>query len=157
MDGDIMKKSILLILAILLCVFCCSACSKNDSNEPTDAPHSLSPTLNASVEYEWAPIDCDIALVNNDSNIYVSEKDFETFAVVGSGDSAYIILKVSDSATQQLNSLNSATMLSLTINGEKVDGVSISSVTFNGEIEFAHDMKYEQLCELANTIRGLFN
>lgn len=153
-NGDNMKKLISITILIMLCVLC-TACQSNEIVESTTT-HTLPPTEESvAIEPEWAPVDCDIALIDSNENTVVAAQDFETFAVIGTDDNAYITIKVSDTAAQTLTSISSQE-LSLTINGEYISKVSIDASTFAGEIELGHDLDYNSLCELATTIRGLF-
>ncbi len=153
------KRFLLLITLILMICVVCTACAEPEveiKNEETTA-HTLPPTEIITVEPEWAEVDCDIALVDSDENIVVSAEDFETFAVIGTDDStSYIAIKVSDEATSIVKAMSSAD-LSLKIEGEYVEKDSIPTTNFTGEIKIGHDMSYQELCELATTIRGLFN
>ncbi len=155
-----MKKRLLLLitLIIMICVVC-TACAEpeNEVKSGETTVHTLPPTEVITVEPEWAEVDCDIALVDSEENIVVTAEDFETFAVIGADDStSYIAIKVSDEATSMINAMSS-TDLSLKIEGKFVEKDSIPTTNFTGEIEIGHDMSYQELCELATTIRGLFN
>ncbi len=153
-----MKKILSLLAVVLVCVsFCC--CTNKEDITPTVEPtttHTIPPTENASTEYEWAEIDCELALNDKGGNAVLYAEDFTTFAVAGSTDEdSRIIVKVTDEATDMINTIGAAD-LSLTINGESCDDVTFPE-EFTGEFEIGNNMTYEQVCELATTIRGLFN
>lgn len=135
-----------------------TACEKNtEPTEPT-ITHTLPPTENVSVDYEWVEIDCYMTISDADNNVIVNPEDFTTFAVVGSTDEdSYIIVKVSDEATATLNSVADKSQLFLLIGGDSFGDVSYGDGEFTGEIELGHSLPYEQVCNLATTIRGLFN
>ncbi|MBR2714824.1 MAG: hypothetical protein IKB73_01300 [Ruminococcus sp.] len=154
-----MKKLTLIILAIMMCVMFAS-CAKEEVNN--DDKSSTTHTIPASesvneAEPEWAEIDCDMTLVDAQGNIVLSGSDFETFALVGTNDDdSYILIKTSQEATDIVKTADPSSTLDLCINGNTVGGGSISPSEFNGEIKLGEDMTYETLCELANSIRGLF-
>ena len=81
-----------------------------------------------------------------------------TFAVVGSNDEdSYVIVKVSDEATDALNNVADKSQLCFLIGGDSFGDVSYGDGEFTGEIELGRTLPYEQVCNLATTIRGLFN
>ena len=159
-QGDIMKKIIALMCVGLLAVSI-TAC-KNDP-QPTEVPnetevHTLPPTENISDDYEWAEIDCYMTISDADNNVIVNPEDFTTFAVVGSTDEdSYIIVKVTEQATEALNNVADKSQLFLLIGGDSFGDVSYGEGEFTGEIELGHSLPYDQVCNLATTIRGLFN
>lgn len=151
-----MKKLSLIATIIMMCVLFC-ACAQETVTETENTAHTLPPTQSIVTEPEWAEIDCDIALLDNSSNLILSSTDFETFAVVGStDDDSYILLKVSEQATEMLLTMQDKNELYITVNGEVVASANIDTATFDGEITVGEDMTYDSLCELATTIRGLF-
>lgn len=155
-----MKRFIALLCVIIL-AFCITACGNEaETTTPTDATiiHTLPPTENVSTDYEWAEIDCYMTISDYDNNAIAGPEDFTTFAMVGSTDEdSYIIVKVSDSATDALNNIADKSQLMLLIGGDSFGDVSYGEGEFTGEIELGHSMTYEQVCELATTLRGLFN
>ncbi len=151
-------KRILSIIAVTLVCVCFASCTNKEAPSNTDATiaHTLPPTENVSTEYEWAEIDCELAINDKDGNAVLYAEDFTTFAVAGSTDEdSYIIIKVTDEATDMINTIGTSD-LSLTINDEVCDDVCFPE-EFTGEFEIGKAMTYEQVCELATTIRGLFN
>lgn len=154
-----MKKLLCILAVVLVCASFCSCTNKGDTTptaEPTTT-HTLPPTENTTTEYEWAEIDCELALTDKDGNTVAYADDFETFAIVGStDDDSYIIVKLTDEATDIINTTSDVSELSLSINGEVYSDVTFPD-EFTGEIEIGNNMTFEQVCELATTIRGLFN
>lgn len=151
-------KRILSIIAVTLVCVCFASCTNKETPSTTDATiaHTLPPTENVSTEYEWAEIDCELAINDKDGNSVLYAEDFATFAVAGSTDEdSYIIIKVTDEATDMINTIGTSD-LSLTINNEVCYDVCFPE-EFTGEFEIGKAMTYEQVCELATTIRGLFN
>lgn len=155
-----MKKiSIFLLITTILsiCILCC-ACGEQPTEE-TQAPtiHTMPPTTSLTIEPEWCEIDCNLSLIDTDSNEVISENDFDTFALCGSDDTnSYITIKLSEQGTQIINSLSAPTELSLIIENTVLTKVTLDPATFNGEFDFGDDKSFETLCEYANTIRGLF-
>ena len=151
-----MKRFFALTLIIMICLSL-TACMGNTTPTEEISTHTLPPTeASVTVEPEWAPVDCDIALVDINGNAVFAAEDFETFAVIGNDDttSSYIIVRLSKDASSMLISMENP-YLTLTINGEEITDTVISTAT--GEIELGHNMDYASLCELATTIRGLFS
>ncbi len=151
-----MKRFIALTLMIMLCVSL-TACMGSTTPTEEISTHTLPPTeALVTIEPEWAPVDCDIALVDIDGNAVFAADDFETFAVIGNDDttSTYIAVRLSKDAASMLSTMENP-YLTLTISGEEITDTVISTAT--GEIELGHNMDYASLCELATTIRGLFN
>lgn len=155
-----MKKIIASIIIMLLCISL-FGCSQTQEIIPTEEPtkaHSIAPTEEYLVEPEWAPIDCNITLNDKDNNIVVPSYDFLTFALEGSTDEdSRILLKLSDEATDMLKQNSESLTLTLTINDTPIEDVVISPDTFNGEFEIGASYSYQDTCDLATTIRGLFN
>lgn len=155
-----MKKFIAIICVVLLAVSF-TAC-KNDT-QPTEATnetevHTLPPTESVPDEYEWAEIDCYMTICDQDNNVIVAPEEFTTFAVVGSTDEdSYVIVKVTDEATATINNVTDKSQLILLIGGDSFGDVSYGDGEFTGEIELGHSLPYEQVCNLATNIRGLFN
>lgn len=155
-NGMKIKKIAILLLAVMI-VFTLSACAQSTDEvvEETSA-HTIPPTQAVTTDYEWAEIDCDITLTDADSNVVAFADDFEMFALVGTNDDdSCIRLKLSENATSMLCSVGEQT-LTVSINSQVVDSVTISPDTFDGEFEICSDLSFESLCELATTIRGLF-
>ncbi len=152
-----MKKLTVILLAILMCMVL-GAC--NESQNPIDetTTHTIPATQPVVAEPEWAEVDCDIALIDPDTNTTILYgEDFSTFAVIGTTDEdSYITIKTTDMATNIVNSMADIPALQLIVNGETKGDVIIEAGSFDGEITFGHDYPYEALCELASTIRGLF-
>ncbi len=153
-----MKKTAL-ILCVIICVLFTTACTKQKDPTTETLPHSIPATQPVVLEPEWAEIDCDISLVDVDTNsIILMAEDFETFAVVGTTDEdSYIILKTTDDAVNMMQATSYVpSNLQLVVNGETKADIAIDFATFNGEITFGEKLSYESLCELASIIRGLF-
>lgn len=153
-----MKKLTLIILTVLLCVMFTACAEKEpDITEETTA-HTIPNTLPAVVEPEWAQVDCDIALVDADTNtVILSAEDFTIFAVIGTTDEdSYIILQTTEDGKGTVNALTEVPALQLVVNGETKADVTFEAGNFTGEIEFGHAIPYQALCELASTMRGLF-
>ncbi len=151
-----MKRFFAITLMIMLCVSL-TACMGNTNPTEEISTHTLPPTqASVTVEPEWAPVDCDIALVDTNGNAVFAADDFETFAVIGNDDttSSYIIVRLTKDAASMLSTMENP-YLTLTINGEEITDTAISTAT--GEIELGNNMDYAALCELATTIRGLFD
>ncbi len=155
-----MKILVSLLITVLLC-FSLVGCSQTEEVIPTEEPtkaHSIAPTEEFLVEPEWAPIDCNITLNDAKGNIVVQSYDFLTFALVGNTDEdSKIKLKLSDEATDMLKSNNEDLTLTLNINDTAIEDVVISPSTFSGEFEIGESYSYQDTCDLATTIRGLFN
>lgn len=155
-----MKKLAIILVVIIMC-FAFTACK--DESEPTTTAetsvvHTLPPTEVVTDEYEWAEVDCDITIFDENGNAIVYPESFETFAVVGSTDEdSYIKLKVTDEAKDVLSAIDSKENLALMINGDTYGDVTYCGEPFNGEIEIGHSFAYEQICNIATVIRGLFN
>lgn len=153
-----MKKAAL-ILCIIICVLFTTACTQQEESTTETLPHSIPATQPVVSEPEWAEIDCDISLVDADTNtVYLMAEDFETFAVVGTTDAdSYTVLKIADESVAVLKTTSyQPSNLQLVVNGETKGDITVDFATFNGEITFGEDMTYESLCELASIIRGLF-
>lgn len=155
-------KRILALLCVAILVFSLTACKGNsdvtDTTTQATEMHTLPPTENVSTDYEWAEIDCYMTISDYENNAIANPEDFTTFAMVGSTDEdSYIIVKVSEEATTALNNVADKSQLLLLIGGDSFGDVSYGEGEFTGEIELGHSMTYEQVCELATTLRGLFN
>ncbi|MBE6824801.1 MAG: hypothetical protein E7513_05590 [Ruminococcaceae bacterium] len=155
-----MKKQLLLLftLILMICVVCTACSSTKEPTEETSA-HTLPPTEATIAEPEWVEVDCDIALVDSDGAVVVPAVDFETFALVGTNDDdSYIKIKLNDSGYMSLIEYTSITSNTfyLYLNGEEIEEITYADDVPN-PIELGHDMSYQELCELATTIRGLFN
>ncbi len=157
-----MKKLVSITIIVALCVLMC-ACSTTTVAPPLEeetTTHTLPPTQSETAEPEWAEVDSDIILSSGEE-IVVGTQDFETFALMGSNDEdSYIILKVNDSGHKNILEYTSITSntLYLYLNGEEIEELTIDPYTDDVPmtIEFGHDKSYEELCELASIIRGLF-
>lgn len=156
-----MKRFIALTLIIMLCVSL-TACMGNTTPSEEISTHTLPPTeASVTVEPEWAEVDSDIALTDGENNIVVAAIDFETFALVGTNDDdSYIKIKLNDSGYKNLVEYTTYTSntLYLYLNGEKIDELTFDTYTDSAPnpFEFGHDISYNELCELAGAIRGLF-
>lgn len=152
-----MKKLTLIILAVLLCV-AFSACAEKEEVIEENTAHTIPATQPVVAEPEWAQVDCDISLVDADTNtVILYAEDFTNFAVMGTtDDDSYIILQTTEDGKNTVNSMTEVPSLQLVINGETKADVTFEVGAFTGEIEFGHALPYQTLCELASTIRGLF-
>lgn len=152
-----MKKLALFALILILCLVF-TACTEDTT--PTESTNHTLPPTEATVstqEYEWAEIDCVITMTDESGNVVLQLDDFVTFACVGSTDTdSCIKLKLTDDASSELKSMGNATY-TVDIDSTTQETVTIDTKTFTDEIEIGHDLSYEQVCELATTIRGLFN
>ncbi len=149
-----MKKLTIILTAILLCVIFAS-CAGN--TEPTEPPvsHTIAPIEETVSQYEWAEIECELALSDSEGNVLLYSDDFTYFAVVGSTDEdSYIILQVTQDAQAVLSTVDTSAV-SLTIYGDTVADVKVSDD--KSSITFGNSIPYATLCEYATTIRGLFN
>lgn len=155
-DGDNMKKLLIFTAIIMMCI-CMAACVADTTPTEETSTHTLPPTETvANLEPEWAEIDCNIKLINADSQVILSAEDFETFAVVGTNDDdSYIVVKVTDQAIDTVKSsdLSNST---ISINDEYSSAISIDTETFEGKIEFGYEWSYDELCLIASSIRGLY-
>lgn len=152
-----MKKLTIIILAIIMCVTF-SACTKTETAVEETTTHAIPATQPVIAEPEWAEVDCDIALIDANTNTTVLYgEDFTKFAVMGTTDEdSYIVIETTDEAKDVINSMTEIPTLQLVINGDTRGDIVIKVGTFTGEISFGHDFPYETLCQLAITIRGLF-
>ncbi|MBQ8860447.1 MAG: hypothetical protein IJ015_03810 [Ruminococcus sp.] len=152
-----MKKLTVILLALLMCVFF-SACNKPDVEVEETTTHTIPATQPPLIEPEWAEVNCDIALIDPNTNTTILYgEDFSTFAVIGTTDEdSYITIKTTDAATQIINSMDELPTLQLVINGDTRGDIVLKPDSFTGEFSFGHNLPYEALCQLASSIRGLF-
>lgn len=157
-SGDIMKRYIAITLIIMICISL-TACMGNTTPSEDVSSHTLPPTqASVTVEPEWAEVDSDIALTDSENNTIVVAADFETFALVGTNDDdSYIKIMLNDSGYKSLIEYTSITSNTfyLYLNGEEIEEITYASDVPN-PIEFGHSKSYEELCQLAGAIRGLF-
>lgn len=157
-NGDNMKKLISITILIMLCVSL-TACMGNTTPTEEISTHTLPPTqAYVTVEPEWAPVDSDIALMDSEGNTLVTAADFETFALVGTNDDdSHIKIMLNDSGYKSLLEYTGVTSNTfyLYLNGEEIEEITYADNVPN-PIEFGHDKSYEELCQLAGAIRGLF-
>ena len=151
-----MKRiSVILLMIALISVLTACGQEQEATVQPTAAPqpqlHTVAPTT-ADAEPEWAPVDCKLELISGDQ-VFADTDDFECFALSGSDDSAVILLKLNDTAAQELVSLDELNDYVLTIDGEKIGGADLSDDC--KQITLTGDYTYDELCELATRIRGL--
>ncbi|MBQ8056761.1 MAG: hypothetical protein IJ275_00320 [Ruminococcus sp.] len=156
-----MKKITAIILALTLVLSTClviTGCSEEEAPQVDNSTHTLPPTEAVVIEPEWAEVDCDIALIDASTNTtIIYGDDFDTFAVYGSTDEdSYIAIKVTQEATDTVNSTQDLSNVQLVINGDTAGDIVIKPGSFTGEIAFGHDFPYENLCILASSIRGLY-
>ena len=157
-----MKKTTAFILVLTLILSACmliTGCSKDEQPPQVDnTTHTLPPTQAVTVEPEWAEVNCNIALIDASTNTtIISGEDFDIFAVYGTTDEdSYISIKVTQEATDIINSAQDLSEVQLVINGDTVGDITLKPGSFTGEIAFGHDFPYENLCILASSIRGLY-
>ncbi len=154
-----MKKLLAIFMIVLMCITLC-ACNNSPSTEPTEetSAHTLAPTQAENTQEEWVEIDCDISLKNADGVSIIGAPDFETFTLCGTNDEdSCIKLKLSEIAVEVLCSYTEPTVFYVYIGLDKIASANIDPATFDGVIEIGSDLSYNELCELATTIRGLFN
>lgn len=154
-----MKKiiSILMIAAIALLMFGCSKSEDKKTSEKNAEPATVENTrpFGRTEEPEWAPVDCDIALVINDT-VCAENSDFPTFALIGSNiDDCGLLFEVDKTAAGVLSmNYDESADCYLAVNGEALNG----TVSFNDdftEMTFRGDYNYTEMCEIASTVRGL--
>ena len=154
-------KKLIAFLCVILMAICMTACNNTSDTTETIAEtqtHTLPPTESVSDDYEWAEIDCTMTITDSENNIVVYPEEFTTFAVVGSTDEdSYVIVKVSEEATTAINNVADKSHLFFLIGGDSFGDVSYGEGEFNGEIILGKSLPYDQVCNLATTIRGLFN
>ena len=151
-------KLIAVILSAALILFSLAACGA-EPEAPTQAPatepapqlHTVTPTV-SDPEPEWAPVDCELELRQGDQAL-LSGDDLEYFAIIGSGDNAEIVIKLSETAVGILSSQEISGELTLTVDSEEIGGAELSKDM--SEVTLTGDYDYEGLCELATRIRGL--
>ena len=149
-----MKKLTIILTAILLCVIFAGCASNTEPTEPS-VSHTIPPIEETTSEYEWAEIECELALTDSEGNTLLYSEDFTYFAVVGSTDEdSYIVLQLTEDAQAMLSSVDT-TAVSLTIYGDTVSDVKVSDD--KSTVTFGNSIPYATLCEYATTIRGLFN
>lgn len=152
-----MKKLLIFTTIIMMCLSLVACVGDTTPTEEETSTHTLPPTETVvAVEPEWAEVNCDIKLINGDSQVILSSEDFDTFAVVGTNDDdSYIEIKVTNDAVDIVKSsdLENAT---ISINNKYSSSVTIDISTFDGKIEFGSPWSYDELCSLASTIRGLY-
>lgn len=157
-----MKKWII-CLALLLTALLLTACGDEPDTTspaaPTAAPipteppaqlHTLPPTQ-AQPETEWVSIDAVMSL-EDDDNVYAKGSDFLSFAIVGSGDHAELHFKLDDMTAQMLRTQSAANVYYVSMNGVKLGGVTLNKNC--DELTLQGDHTYDELCLLANRIRG---
>lgn len=150
-----MKKLTILLLTVLMCVFFAGCQGDTQpSAEPTES-HTIAPTEISTTEYEWAQIECEISLFDSEGNTILYSEDFTNFAVVGNTDAdSYIILQLTDDAQSMLSTIDTSSV-SLAIYGDTMADVKVSED--KSTVTFGNSIPFESLCEIATTIRGLFN
>lgn len=156
-----MKKTTAFIIVLALILSACmliTGCSKDETPQVDNTTHTLPPTEAVTSEPEWAEINCDIALIDASTNTtIIFGEDFDIFAVYGTTDEdSYISIKVTQEATDIINSTQDLSQVQLVINGDTVGDITLKPGSFTGEIAFGHDFPYENLCILASSIRGLY-
>lgn len=156
-----MKKTTAFILVLTLILSACmliTGCSEEEIPQVDTTTHTIPPTEAGTIEPEWAEVNCDIALIDASTNTtIIYGEDFDTFAVYGTTDEdSYIEIKVTQEATDVINSVQDLSEVQLVINGDTVGDITLKPGSFTGEIAFGHDFPYENLCILASSIRGLY-
>lgn len=152
-----MKKilTILMIASVALCAAGCAKETDRNTAEPTAQPgtqlHTIPPTEQIA-EPEWAPVDCEISL-QNDTLMYADSSGFLTFALTGSADEDCALRFAFDEATTALLAQQAPTDAYITLNGEPLVGTLSFNADYS-EATLTGGYTYEEICQLANVIRG---
>ena len=145
-------KAILLMLTAVVALIT-SSCGERATGElpvPTEETSSVISVLPTIGEPEWAPVDSELELRDSDG-ILANRSDFERFAIIGSGDEAYLSFKLTEEAENAL-SLSAARGWYLTLDGNSIGGVEVDE---ENSVTLKTALTYNELCELATRIRGL--
>lgn len=153
-----MKRIILSLTLVILCLTF-AGCKEEEAAPPAPTQtqmHTIPPTEEINSELEWAPVDCDIVLNNSESQPVLYGDDFDTFALVGTNDDdSYIVIKLSEDATNAVKAMEKSDDMPLLIDNVEVAKISLDPTNFNGEITFGIDDTILKLQEYANTMRAL--
>ena len=132
-----------------------AACGES-SAEPTEEPTAPAPELHTVApasddDPEWAHVDASMAL-EDDANIYAKGGDFMSFALIGSDDGAEIRFKLDDVTAGMLRGQDPENQYYITLNDEKIGGAKLNENC--DELTLVGEFSYEELCSLADRIRG---
>ena len=148
---------LLILLTAVTAVGCANQPDVKQTDEPTAAPetqlHTVAPP-EETPSVEWAAVDCEISLESSDS-IYAENRDFLTFALVGSTDEDCALRFTIDEVTASMLLQQDAGIdYYLTVNKKVLKGEISFSSDFS-EIIMTGGYTYGEMCELAREIRGL--
>ena len=153
-----MKRLLIILTAAILLAVIMTACAGNTApqvTEPEPQPqlHTVAPASTEPTP-EWAHVDAAMVLEDAD-NIYARGTDFVCFALIGNSDSARIVFKLDDVTAGMLREQSADNAYYLTMNDERIGDAELNKNC--DEVTLVGDYSYEKLCELANSIRGLWN
>ena len=144
----------LMMLAAMLLTACGQESEPAVTEPPTEPPtqlHTVAPTQSQSAA-EWASIDAAMTLEDAD-NLYAKGSDFLCFALITDGEKAEIRFKLADNIAAMMRGQDPNNQYYITMNEKRVGDVVLSENC--DELILSGDYSYNQLCILANRIRGL--
>ena len=153
-----MKRFLIIVLtaALALTAAACGGTVKPVATElATQAGTQLHtmPPEEKPAALEWAPVDCELAL-ENAGGVLADRAAIPTFALAGSTDEDCALHFMVDQMTSGVLQQSGGEGCYLTLDGNRLNGKLSFSEDFS-ELTLAGGYDYEEMCQLATTIRGL--
>lgn len=151
-----MKRWILClaVIAALLLTACGGAQTPAPTAAPTEPPtqlHTVAPGASGQ-EPEWASVECMMTL-EDDDNLYAKGSDFVSFALIGGEDAAELRFRLDEVTATMLRDQSKDNAYYVTMDDQRIGDVVLNESC--DELTLVGDRSYEELCTLANRIRGL--
>lgn len=152
-----MKKWICILLAAAAVMLLASCGGANDAaqapTEPEPQLHTVVPTADLS-EPEWAHINGAMTLEDG-AGVYARGSDFLCFALVVNGDRAEIRFKLDDITAGMLREQAPGNPYYVTLDDKKLGDVELNENC--DELTLVGSYTYEELCNIADRIRGFID
>lgn len=147
-----MKRWLCVLLAITA-VMLLASCGSGEEELPTEPEPQLHTVVPASdlSEVEWAHIDGKMTLEDGEK-VYAKGSDFLCFALVVADEQAQIRFKLDKTTAEMLKQQNPGKTLFVTLNESRIGDVVLNEDC--DELTLVSRYTYEELCRLADRIRG---